>query len=263
MEWPTARKGTKEISNHRRGMKPKPLVTQSMEGIADPRRGDLGVRCGAMAGSPACGEFEPDQAFFGDLNGIESLPANVQRISATFVERIFGANEVRMMCDEIGTPVFRFILFIGYRHKDEIATQRQSLPLGNQHCHEIQNRFRLHVERATAPNVSIGNGAVEWRIPPLRCVGWDHIDVRSEEQWTFVAIRGEPTDQIGPRRRGFEDDGRTPFSAQDGLKKTNRLDFIPRRIRGVDTEELLQVVGCLVKECVPFHGHVILWPAGV
>jgi hypothetical protein len=145
-------------------------------------------------------------------------------------------------------------LFVSRRGENEVAGRLEALP--GQRCDRRRRRgdVPLHVQRAAAPHAVLVEVAGPGIDRPFIRIGDDRVGVREEQQAGPVAAAGNPGNQA--RALGLErvQLARNARVLQVRTEQLGRSRLVPRRVDGVQAEQLLQEPDSLVPECHGRHG---------
>ena len=116
---------------------------------------------------------------------VRARKAEPQKISITRdVVGIF--QQIGVILDE---PVrtLAFGLFVGNREKDDVAIERNSLPLQHDHHDELGKSLIFHILSAASPQIPVPELAAKRRHFPMRGIAGDHVDVVQQNDRSGVA----------------------------------------------------------------------------
>ena len=95
------------------------------------------------------------------------MPPRWRREAAELAERVAHPREqLRVLLDEEARAEVAAVLLVGEDDEDEVAGQRDVLPLRAQEGVDEHRDAALHVERAAAPDVAVDEPALERRVRP-------------------------------------------------------------------------------------------------
>ena len=154
--------------------------------------------------------------------------------------------------DELGAELAaRFLVGGGQEH--EIALERHVRALERQHRREMQDARGLHVDRAAAIEIAVGDRAAERVDGPVAAIGVHDIDVVVQDDPAERAVAGEARAKAGPAGRGLDRLALDPVAGQHLGQEPGARDLVSGRVRGVDRQIAAQQIDRLVAESRPVH----------
>jgi len=169
----------------------------------------VGVRHGPVARLAFDRQAQPRGALLRGLNRVERLAEDLLRKSADFAECVFCTDQVGVLVDEEQAPFLAAGFFVGDAGEDHVAVELALADLlADQDEHlGAHRRHVLHVDRAAAPEVAVVDLSAERVVPPLARVGFDHVEVRVEQDRRLAPVALDARDDVGAASLGLEDDG--------------------------------------------------------
>jgi hypothetical protein len=201
-----------------------------------------------VAATPTDTEYEGRAHLLGGRREVERALADLHAVTGTLVERVLGANRLRMLRAEPGEPDVDADLLVGRSDEDQVPAGTEPLARERRHRHSARRDLSLHVERAAAPDLAAAELARPGIDLPLGRVREHRVGVREEREPGPVARAGNPRDEVGPLRLlGVELAGDSVL-LEIGPEELGRTGLVPRRIDGVEPDQLLEEPGDLVAE---------------
>ncbi len=195
----------------------------------------------------------PADLLLGDHDRVEAPPADVEREAAELADRVANAVEQLgvLAHDELG-PKRTAGLLVGEQAQDHVAGRLQAARLGTHERGEHHRDTALHVERATTPQVAVGDLAGEWSVLPLAARG-DDVDVPLQQQRRARAAARQPRDQV--RALGIlRDDARLDAErVEQPSDPRDALTLGAWRVARVEPEQVLQQLSWSVLEAIARH----------
>ena len=159
-----------------------------------------------------------------------------------------------MVVDDPAGPVAAAGLLIGGRGEQDVAAQAGDrirggvaaggarLPGEQPHDAELHRDQVLHVDRAAAVDVAVGDVGRERVVGPQLRRGRDDVEVAEEEQRAAArAVAVQPGGDRAATGERLDDRRRDPGFGQDRRHVAGREDLVARRVDGRDADEVAQV----------------------
>jgi hypothetical protein len=116
----------------------------------------------------------------------------------------------------------RIPFFAGLGEENDVAIERDALPLQQQHRHQRAGDVVLVVHRPARVDVAAFARRAERRVLPFRRVDGDHVGVRHDEQRALPAAALEPRHEVRPLRIERDDLDRDAFGVEDLFEVVDR-----------------------------------------
>jgi hypothetical protein len=195
-----------------------------------------------VPGRPGRGGPHPAHALLGDLDRVDGLVAEPEGEAADLAERELRPHLVRVLLDQPAAPGRAAGLLVGDGGEDHIAPERPSEPGQEPDDHGAHGDHVLHVDRAAAPDVAVGQLRRERRVTPPPGLGRDHVDVPVEQQRALVPGLGgpEPHDQVGPARPALQHLRLEPVGPEPVGQERDTGGLVAGRVGGVEPDQVAQ-----------------------
>jgi hypothetical protein len=146
------------------------------------------------------------------------------------------------------------------RTRDEQHVPRRLEPFAGERGerHGARGHLALHVERATAPHMPVLHRAAPRIRRPLARVSWNRVGVRQQHQRRAVAPAAQPRDQVGPVRNPRQQLTLDPCRFEVALQELGRLRLVPRRVDGVEANQVAEELRRLLAQGDRDHAWSIL-----
>jgi hypothetical protein len=161
-----------------------------------------------VAGEAARGQLHPHHRLLGGLDQVEAAFTAVaarhgQREPTDLADRLGDALEqVGAVVDQPLGPVFPAGLLVGDEREDKIPRRHDPRAFEVPGDRDQHAAHVLHVDRAAAPHIAVGDRTGERVHAPVRRLGGHHVEVPVQQQGPAVRIAAlEPGEQIAPARR--------------------------------------------------------------
>ena len=125
-------------------------------------------------------------------------------VAPAFVDRVLGADEIGMMLRHPARTHSSAGLFVGVRHKNQIAFERNVCALDERKVNQLHRDHLLHIGRAASPDDAVHQIAGERRALPFVRFGGNDIYVSHQQQRRERAVAFQPRDEVAALRRGFQ-----------------------------------------------------------
>ena len=140
-----------ELAHDRGDVHRRPLLVEVAQQLSEPGHGLAPVHDRAVTTRPADRRLQPADLLLDDLDRIEALPADHDARAAELPESVADAGEeLGMLFGEEARTLVAAVLLVGEHDEDEVAGQRDVLPLRSQERVDEHRDAALHVERAAA-----------------------------------------------------------------------------------------------------------------
>jgi hypothetical protein len=144
-------------------------------------------------------------------------------------------------------------LFVRVGQEDDVPLQLHAGALQDQHGHQLDHAFALHIESAASPDVAILDGAAERRHAPELGGREHHVHVVEQDQRASAPIARQPRVEIRLAGTRLEDADFDPLAPQHLLEPARRGYLVAGWIRGVDLQILRQQLGRLAAQRLPIR----------
>ncbi len=149
-----------------------------------------------VAAPPANAEHERRAHLLGRRREVERLPGELDPIAGALVDRVLGANGVRMLPAEPREPEVDADLLVGGRDEDHVALRLEALARERRHRDRARGHLALHVERAASPDLAVAELAGPRIELPLGRIREHRVRVREEREPRPVAAARDAGDEV-------------------------------------------------------------------
>ena len=188
------------------------------------------------------------------MPGIDAWPerpctvAELEALAGSLVDQVVAPNRVRVgLAQPLGAEA-RADLLVGGRSEDEIAGGLEAFTGERGHRDCARGDLALHVERAASPDLAVSQLAAERVRRPLRRIRQYHVGVREKQQAGTVASTGQASNEVRALWNARVELALGAALLEIHAEQLRGSGFVPRRVRRVHTDELLEKLGDLVAD---------------
>ena len=221
-----------------------------------------GLRQRRVSGSAGRRQLEAKDALLRAADAVAAPAVVFEHLAAALVEQHVAADLVRV---GPGQPVRAEIasgLLVGHEHELQRAARRTpALARQRGPGDRLGRDLRLHVDRASAPQVAVDHVARPRVVLPLGWVGQDRVDVARGTEASDRRRRGRRRASrpgSGDPRPPPAAPSRKPACSQVGREVLDRRALVARRVDGVEADEALKDFGGLALQVSGRHPDVSL-----
>ena len=170
---------------------------------------------------------------------VEGAAAELDPLAAALVDRVVDPDRVGMVLAEPLEAVVVADLLVGGGDEDEVARRREAFARERGDRDGARRDLILHVERAAAPDVVVGEVAGPGIARPLGGVGDDGVGVGEEAERGAVAAL-DPGDEVRPLRHAGVELDLDAVRLQIVAQELGGDRLVARWVDGVQAQQLLQ-----------------------
>ena len=193
-----------------------------------------------VPGDPVGAEREAVYALLADAHRVGALVAERQQLAAALVEQVVAAHQVRVLGAHVRGAGAAHLL-VGHGDHEQVPARRAPALVGQRAGrHHLGCGLALHVERAAAPYVPVGERARPGAVLPAGGVGPHGVHVREQPQHRARRLAAQAGHQVRPlgvlaHRRKLEA-GRAQRHADQLLRRA----LVAGRVDRVDAQQALE-----------------------
>ena len=127
---------------------------------------------------------------------VEDAPTQLDALAPALVDRIVGADRVRVLLAEPRQAEPLADLLVGGRDEDQVSRGLEPLAREGRDRDRARSNLALHIERPAAPDLAVAQLARPRTDLPLGRIRQNGVGVREEEQARATAAPRQPRDEI-------------------------------------------------------------------
>ena len=194
-----------------------------------------------VAGRAARRDREAEDALLGDADAVDGVAVERDDGPGALVDDVVAADLVGVRLAEPDRALAAARLLVGRRDDDQLAARRPPALARERHGgRDLRRRLRLHVLRAAAPELAVGDLARPRVALPVGGLGEHGVDVREQDEPRPVGLAAQARDEVRALLGAAEQVDLEAGVAQDAGEVLLALALGAGRVHGPEPDEALE-----------------------